>query len=210
MGIRAHLQKGRTKPGLTLPADAQAKINEANDRGTLEKWLGDKAPGPKNIQVEPADASKATLTTSPMTPPETNESLNDEVAARKAAEEEAAAKAEEERQAAEAEAAAKKEDSTLETGILTADGEVVKGGEVESTVEGGETKVVPDDMQLLEGVGGATEQKLYEAGYVTYEQLMEAAPAELAEKVDGLSESNAKGVVKQAKKYSKLKAKGKL
>lgn len=210
MGIRAHLQKGRTKPGLTLPADTQAKVNEANDRGTLEKWLGGKAPGPKNIQVEPADASKAALTSSPTTPPETNESLNDEVAARKAAEEEAAAKAEEERQAAEAEAAAKKEDSTLETGVLTADGEVVKGGEVTSTVEGGETKVTPDDMQLLEGVGGATEQKLYEAGYTTYEQVMGAKPAELAEKVDGMSESSAKGVVKQAKKYSKLKAKGKL
>lgn len=210
MGIRAHLQKGRTKPGLTLPAVAQAKVNEANDRGTLEKWLGDKSPGPKNIQVEPASPSKATLTSSPMTPPETNESLNEEISARKEADAAAAAKAEEERQAAEAEAAAKKEDSTLETGVLTADGEIVKGGKVASTVEGGETKAAPDDMQLLEGVGSATEQKLYESGYTTYEQLMEADAAELATKVDGLSESSAKGVIKQAKKFSKLKAKGKL
>lgn len=200
MGIRAILQKGRTKPGLTLPADAQAKVNEANDRSTLERWLGDEAPGPKNIHVEPASPSKATLTSSPMTNPETNESRDEEVAARKAAEEKATAEAE----------AKRKEDSTLETGVLTADGEIVKGGEVTSTVEGGETKETPDDMQLLEGVGGATEQRLYEAGYTTYEQVMEADKAELAEKVDGLSESSAKGVIKQAKKYSKLKAKGKL
>jgi predicted flap endonuclease-1-like 5' DNA nuclease len=179
MGIRAILQKGRTKPGLTLPADAQAKVNEANDRSTLEKWLGDDAPSKPNVYVVPASPSKAALTSSPTTPPETSESLNEEVAARKAAEEKAAAEA---------------------AGVET-------GDETGGATDGAPT---PDDMQLLEGVGAAYEQKLYEAGYTTYEQLMVADHAELAEKVDGLSESSAKGVIKQAKKYNKLKAKGKL
>ena len=37
MGTRAILQKGRGRPGLTLPANAVAKINESNDRSGLER-----------------------------------------------------------------------------------------------------------------------------------------------------------------------------
>jgi len=65
MGIRAHLQKGRTKPGLVLPANAVEKVNAYKDKSTTEKWLGDGAKPNPNIQKEPADPTKAVLNTSP-------------------------------------------------------------------------------------------------------------------------------------------------
>lgn len=35
MGTKAFLQKGRTKPGVVLPANAVARVNQANDRSAL-------------------------------------------------------------------------------------------------------------------------------------------------------------------------------
>lgn len=35
MGVKAYLQKGRGKPGLILPANAVAKVNQASDRSAL-------------------------------------------------------------------------------------------------------------------------------------------------------------------------------
>ena len=35
MGVKAFLQKGRGKPGLVLPANAVAKVNQASDRSAL-------------------------------------------------------------------------------------------------------------------------------------------------------------------------------
>lgn len=183
MGVRAILQKGRTKKGLVLPADAQAKVNEVNDRSTLEKWANGEAPG-GNVQVKPAGTSPLANTTAP-TPVVDKETENGEVSA-------------------------KREDDTLQTGVLTAEGTVVKGGEIEGDkVVGGTEKEVPDDLTKMEGIGEAGEQKLYEAGFTTYESIADSNPAAMAEAVSGVSEDSAKGLIKQARKLAKLKAKGK-
>ena len=89
-------------------------------------------------------------------------------------------------------------------------GWVVKGGEIKGDeVVGGTLKPVPDNLSLLEGVGEALEQKLYESGYLTYESILEANVKDLAA-VNGVSDDSAKGLRKQAKIFSKKKAKGQL
>ena len=82
--------------------------------------------------------------------------------------------------------------------------------DAETTVDAETAAATPDNMVLMDGVGEAGEQKLYEAGYTTFEELAEADKAELAEAIDGLSEDSAHGLIKQAKKLAKKKAAGKL
>lgn len=68
----------------------------------------------------------------------------------------------------------------------------------------------PDNFSMMNGVGEALENHLYEAGYTTFESMAEAKPAELSEKVHGVSEGSAKDMIGQAKKLAKKKAAGKL
>ena len=199
MGIRAILQKGRTKPGLVLPADAQAKVNEVNDRSTLEKWASGKAPG-ANIQKQEAGTAPLANTTAPL-PVADKETENGETAAQK-------------------------DTDALQTGTLTSEGHVAQvaddegtdapdAGADESTDAANEvtdevTDAVRDDMTRMDSIGEADEQKLYEAGYLAYEHIAEASAADLVEKISDMNASSAKALIKQAKKLAKLKAKGKL
>jgi predicted flap endonuclease-1-like 5' DNA nuclease len=166
MGIRAHLQKGRTKPGLTLPASAVAQVNAYKDKSTTEKWLGKEAQPSPNVQKVGADPSKATLTSAPVTggPDQTKPDLDAQVRA--------------------------------------------NAGELQHAADQAESnkQLTPDNMTEIDGVGEALEQKLYEAGYKTYEALAEADKAGLAE-ISGISDDMAKEIVKQAKKLAKAKAK---
>lgn len=59
-------------------------------------------------------------------------------------------------------------------------------------------RVTPDDLTRIDGVGEATEQKLYAAGLETYAQVAEASLATLTELVGG----RAKEISKQAKKLA--------
>jgi hypothetical protein len=184
MGVRAILQQGRSKPGMILPAEAAKQVNDVANKASLEKWVEGKAPG-GNVQVEPAKPEAAAVKGGPL-PVSDQETENGEKKATR-------------------------DDDTLTNGIAAPDGTIVKGGEIEGDkVVGGTVKEVPDNLTVMEGVGEAMEQKLYEAGYQTFESIAEADKAELSEKVSGVSEESAHGLIKQGKKFSKLKAKGKL
>lgn len=68
MGTKAFLQKGRSRPGLVLPANAVAKVNQADDRSALVRAAKHKeaADAAKEIPVETKPTlsmtSRATLT----------------------------------------------------------------------------------------------------------------------------------------------------
>lgn len=162
MGIRAHLQKGRTKPGLVLPANAVEKVNAYKDKSTTEKWLGKGAKSDPNIKKEPAAPSKAVLNTSPADTTKTDVEAQDRA------------------NAAELQHASEQAEAAKQT--------------------------TPDNLTEIDGVGEALEQNLYEAGFKTYEALMDADKAALAE-ISGISDDMAKEIVKQAKKLAKAKAK---
>ncbi len=203
--VRAILQKGQTKHGLVLPAEAQKKVNEANDRSTLEKWLGDKAPGSPNIVRQPASPSAAVLISAPRTAPNTHDSLQQNVADR-----DSDATSPDLGQSAvlaqQQNVADRDPDATLPDLGQSA---VLAQVDAHEANAKGELNT-PDALQLMEGVGEVLEQHLYEAGYTTYEDIVASDKSELAEKVHGVSDESAKGIIKQAKKYTKLKAKGKL
>jgi len=153
MGTRAILQKGRTKLGIVLPADAQARVNEVADKSTLEKWGEGGSGAEPNLVKEPPTTAGLKPTTAPVTTPTPTESQG-----------------------------------AAETG----------GGE--------EIAGTPDNLTEIEGVGEATEQKLYAAGFLTYEALAAVSKEELSE-IPGVSEDLAKEIVKQSKKLAKKKAK---
>lgn len=71
MGTKAFLQKGRTRPGIVLPANAVARVNQADDRSALVRAAEKKAqamteqaePLP-NIGTSIAAKARATLSVS--------------------------------------------------------------------------------------------------------------------------------------------------
>jgi predicted flap endonuclease-1-like 5' DNA nuclease len=157
------------------------------DKSSLEKWVHGKAPG-GNVQVESSNPEAAAIKGGPLpvsdTP--TNETEGDE-------------------------RVRATQDTTQEVGVITAEGTVVKGGTIEGEeVVGGVEKPVPDNFAAMEGVGEALEQSLYEAGYSTFEDIAKANKADMSEKTKGINEELADSIIKQGKKLSKLKAKGKL
>lgn len=59
MGVKAFLQKGRGKPGLILPANAVAKVNESTDRSALVR-AAEKAAAPViDVAAEIEQAKRA-------------------------------------------------------------------------------------------------------------------------------------------------------
>lgn len=61
MGTKAFLQKGRTKPGLVLPANAVERVNQANDRSALVRAAEAKSP-PAVGNVGMTSSAKLTVT----------------------------------------------------------------------------------------------------------------------------------------------------
>jgi predicted flap endonuclease-1-like 5' DNA nuclease len=59
MGTKAFLQKGRGKPGLVLPANAVAKVNQANDRSALVRAANRAMEGHAAVAVKEKDAVPA-------------------------------------------------------------------------------------------------------------------------------------------------------
>ena len=58
--MKAHLQKGRVKAGLnlTLPAAAQNRVNQANDKRALDRAFGQEPTAPEPTAPEPTAETK--------------------------------------------------------------------------------------------------------------------------------------------------------
>jgi len=92
------------------------------------------------------------------------------------------------------------------TAPVTTPGPTEQQGVEAGEKTGEEIAGTPDNLTEIEGVGEATEQKLYAAGFLTYEVLAAADKDELAA-IPGVSEDLAKEVIRQSKKLAKKKAK---
>jgi len=101
--MRVFLQKGRTKPGLPIPTEAQKEVQQIQDKTTLEKHGETFTPEPNVTKVTGPEAMAPEATPA---------------------------------------AEVRRPDDTLENGIITAEGTLVKGGQVTTKVEGGVLKDV--------------------------------------------------------------------
>lgn len=164
MGVRAILQHGRTKAGLILPADMQAKLQQMQDKSTHEKWAPKLMGSPRLVKKPPTTKDFKLPVTPPTAPPP----------------------------------------DRLETMDTQVSPQLAPPATEDTRVDS-----ILDDLTLIEGVGDSLQEKLHEAKYMTYEDVMNASPDKLSE-IHGISEDSAKGLIKQSKALAKKKAKGKL